>query len=256
MPLVKNIKLYAHLLQSVGQQKRDNQQPRPLTPVQCAQMIYRLIKEEGDTLAKVSERLGLGRSQDESNPYKKRDTTQVTDFLNLLRVSEKSRNLAGWKHEKYPKLPFSVISHLAVLDENDQDTIIQSAYNSDNKKVLGKEDVKRIKSWRRANKDAPIQEGIRKVLDLKPVSTTTHMVVCETRESLKKFITNTPSYREIILGILREHLNGLFYSIDATDVLITISMDEMAYHTFHEQQYKKNISFTDFLNRVLEDKVG
>ena len=51
-------------------------------------------------------------------------------------------------------------------------------------------------------------------------------------------------------------MNGNFYDIDTTDILITISMDKEAYKIFHEQQFKKGVHFTAFLNTFLEDKIA
>ena len=55
---------------------------------------------------------------------------------------------------------------------------------------------------------------------------------------------------------LGDNLNGEFYSIDTTDILITISMDQNAFTVFREQQLEKGVSYSDFLNSFLEDKIG
>jgi len=51
-------------------------------------------------------------------------------------------------------------------------------------------------------------------------------------------------------------MDGKFYEIDTTDILITISMDEVAFKIFHIQQNKKGVHFTEFLNTFLEDKIA
>lgn len=253
--LIKNVKQYVQLLHSVGQQGQGSVR-RPLTPVECAHNIQRLIEEEGDSLLQVTERLGLGKPKDGVGLYKKRNTTQTTDFLNLLKVSEKSRNLAGWGYEGFPKIPFSLVAQLSTLKDDEQDLIIQSVYNADKKRVIGKNNVKKIKQWRKQNKDMSILTGIKEILKLKPVKEVHHLVVCETRDKLQKFINSNTNYSKLLLKILRDNLEGEFYSIDATDILITISMDATAYKAFYEQQYKKDIPFTQFLNGFLEDKIG
>ena len=80
--------------------------------------------------------------------------------------------------------------------------------------------------------------------------------MAEIRKTLREFISSNKDYREKLLDILRKNLEGEFYDIDSTTILITISMDKIAYNTFHEKQYKQNISFTQFLNDFLEDKIG
>ena len=132
--LISDVKLYVQLLKSVGVQGSGPNKIRPLQPVECAQYIKRLIDEEGDTLHQVAERLNLGKPKDQSNLYKKRDTAQVTSFLNLLRLSEKSRQLAGWDSDGYPLIPFSTMSQLVTMAPSEQDMIIQSIFTAKDKK--------------------------------------------------------------------------------------------------------------------------
>ena len=67
--LVMDTKRYALLLNSVARQGT-GQSKRPLTPIECAESIKRLI-EEGDTYEQVAERLGLGKPSDKASMYKK-----------------------------------------------------------------------------------------------------------------------------------------------------------------------------------------
>lgn len=253
--LIKNTPELVKLMQSVGQQGESSGRPRPLTPVECAYGIQRLMDEEGDSLAKVSERLNLGKPKS-ADLYKKRDTAQVISFLNLLKVPEESRNLAGWSTDGFPKIPFSLVSQLASFKPDEQNLILQSVFNTDNKKTMGKEDVKKIRKWRNENTDLSIAVCLEKVLKLKPVETINHIVVCEVGEKLKKFIASNEDHQKKLLEILQNDLDGAFYKIDATDILISISMDATAYEEFDEHQHKKGISFTKFLNDFLEDKIG
>lgn len=253
--LTSDIKLYAKLLQSVGRQGQGLGQSRPLSPVDCAYCIQRLINEEGDTLEQVSERLGLGKSSGTSSIYKKRDTSQIVSFLNLLKVSEKSRSFAGWGYEKYPKISFSIISQLSSLTPTEQDIVIQSIFASNNKKLLGKDDIKQIKKWKRENPNISIKTYVEQFLKLKPTTNITHMVVSEMHGKLKKFVTSNSNYREKLLRILNRNLNGDFFDLHVSDLLVTISMNETAYEIFHDKQYKNGVSFTSFLNGFLEDKI-
>ncbi len=253
--LTRDTKQYAKLLLSVGKQGRRITQKHPLSPLECAQLIKKLMDEEGETLSQISTRLDLGRPKTGTSMYQKRDTTQASIFLRLLNFSEKSRYFAGWGWEGYPKIPFSVMVAMSSLQPDEQDKIIQSAYNDERKRIIIKSDIHKITRWKQENPNLPIEECIEKVLKLKPVTVTTHMIVCETHENLKKFIKSHNDYREQILDILRRHIDGEFYDIDATNILITISMNEAAYKTFHDKQYRQNTSFTQFLNDFLEDKI-
>ena len=256
MRLLQEPKQYAQLLLSVGIQGRTTTQKRPLTPIECAKLINRLVIEEKKSLSQISEMLDLGRPESGTSIYKKRDDTQARLFLKLLKLSEKSRYFAGWGWEGYPKIPFSIMALLSSLELGEQDKIIQSLYDDDKKKSLVKNDINKIIKWKNENPNISIDECITKVLKLKPVVTTNHMIVCETHEKLKRFIKSHDDYREMLLHILQTGLEGEFYSIDATDVLITISVDEVAYKKFHDQQNKKGVSFTQFLNGFLEEKIG
>lgn len=243
-------------MRSVGQQGRGIKQKQPLSPVECGELIKRLMKEENEDKVQVAERLDLGRPKDGTDIYKERDITQLSNFLTLLEVSEKSRDFAGWGWEGHPKIAFSTVCEVASLPHDEQDKVLQSAYKSDTKKSeITKKDVFKIKKCRRENPDLSIDKCIEKILKLKPITVVTHLVVCETYDKLKNFIKSNDNYREKILEILRNNLEGKFHGLDATDLLITISMDETAYKTFHEQQYKQGVPFTEFLNTFLEDKI-
>ena len=84
----------------------------------------------------------------------------------------------------------------------------------------------------------------------------TNLVVCEIQDRLNNFIKSNDDYEKKIIDTLKNNLNGEFYSIDTTDILITISMDQNAFTVFREQQLEKGVSYSDFLNSFLEDKIG
>ena len=246
--LIDDIKAYAQLLNSVGRQKDGSGIKRPLTPVQCAHYIKRLIDENNESHEQVSERLGLGKPKNLSNIYKKRDTSQIVTFLNLLKVSEKSRELAGWGYEKFPKIPFSLIAQLSTMTYDEQDLIIQSTFN-DGKRVLGKEDVKKIRKWRNDNKDLPISDCIKNVLKLKPISNVRHLVVADIHDNLKKFLQG-PDRETRLLAMLQNQIDGEFYHVTVGTAVIAISMDSVAFKTFSDFQYGVGKSYSDLLDKL------
>ena len=154
------------------------------------------------------------------------------------------------------KIPFTSVIELKALSHEEQDIVLQSVFKGDTEKkgLIGKE-MKKIVKFRDENNDLSIQDCIEKVLKLKPVTVITHVVVCETYTKLKNFIKSNPNHKEKLLEILKLNISGEFYEIDTTDILVSISMDEQAYKIFHEQQYKKDVHFTEFLNTFLEDKL-
>lgn len=228
---------------------------RPLTPVECAESIKRLIDEEGDSLEQVAARLNLGKPNLNSGTYAKRDTTLVSWFLNLLRVSPKSQSLVGWGTEDYPKIPFSTVAQLVSFSPEDQDIILQSVF-VDGKKRLGKEDVKMIRKWKNGNPGMPIRECLSNVLKLKPVTVTTHMIVCNIRDNLQKIIESDAKYQETLIDFLKKKIGGEFYAVHAGRNVVAISMDEHAYGAFKESQYGRGVSYTEFLEDLLENDLG
>lgn len=251
-----DVKSYSKLLLSVGQQGLGAGRKRPLSPVQCAEYIKRLIEEEGESLDKIAKRLNLGKPVDSYNMYKKRDTSQITSFLNLLKVSPKSRDLAGWSTDEHPYIPFSTISELHTLIPDQQDIILQTINKSKNKRrALGKEDVKKIKKWLKENPNLSIEECVEKVLQLKPVTVTTYMIVVEINDRLRQFISENVDYEDKLLNILEDGLAGKFYGANAGKLVMAISMDKEAHKIFHEYQYKRGSSYAQFLNKFLETKL-
>jgi len=254
--LTQNIKLYSKLLKSIGRQGRGLSQKQPLSPVHCGELIQRLIDEENEDKYQIAERLDLGRPKDGTDIYKKRDTTQLDTFLSLLEVSNKSREYAGWGWEGLPKIPFSTISELSSFTHDEQDKVLQAALKGEKKSEILKKDVIKLKKWRKEHPELKIEEGIEKILKLKPPTVITHVIVCIMEEKLRNFSQSKPDHKEKILEILRKKIRGKFYEIETTPQLLTISMDEEAYKTFYEQQFKKDVSFTEFVNKLLEEELG
>jgi hypothetical protein len=252
-PLKKNIKLFAKLLQSVGRQGRSTQK-QPLSPLASGQYIKQLMNEEKLDRVQLSGRLGLGRTENLANMYKKTDTTQVGLFLDLLEVSPKSQSLAGWGWEKPPKINFTTICRLSKLPHNEQDVVLRSVYRS-KKKQLRSQDAIKLVTFRNENLDLSIDEVIDKILKLKASQETSYMIVCEAGEKLRNFIKNNNNFEEKLLKILRENMEGTFYEINSSEEIIAILLDSKAYSIFHEEQEVKGNQYTDFLNDFLEDKI-
>tara|TARA_Y100001936_G_scaffold221254_1_gene236095 strand:- start:842 stop:1609 length:768 start_codon:yes stop_codon:yes gene_type:complete len=251
--LKKNVKLFAKLLQSVGRQGRGTQK-QPLSPLATSQYIKQYMDEEKLDKIQVSERLGLGRQENLADMYKKTDSTQVGLFLKLLEVSPKSRDVAGWGWEDPPKINFTTICRLAKLSHDEQDTVLRSVYRSE-KKQLRSQDAIKLVQYRDENPDLPIDEVIDKILKLKASQETSYMIVCEIHEKLKKFIENNNDYEEKLLKILDNSIEGTFYEINASEAVIAILLDQKAFTIFDREQEKNGNPYTEYLNKILEDKI-
>ena len=249
--LTEDIKLYSKLLLSVGTQGRGLTQRRPLVPVECGEYIKRLMEEENEDKVQVSTRLGLGRKENETDIYKKTDTTQVSLFLKLLDVSEKSKYFAGWGYEKAPKIAMTTICRLAPLPHHEQDVVIQSV----RKEGITSQDAIKINTCRRENPDTTIEECLEKILKLKPVTEVHNFVLCTMSPKLKNFVNSDKNYHEKILNILKGVLEGVIYDIAVDGDIITIEMDDIVFDKFQYRQRQKHIPFTEFLNSLLEDRL-
>ena len=57
--ILDDLDLYSDLLSSVGTHDKD----RPLTPIECSDLIVRLKEETGESWEQLSKRLGLGKKR-------------------------------------------------------------------------------------------------------------------------------------------------------------------------------------------------
>jgi len=261
--LLKNIKLYSKLVLSVGQQGRGISKKQELSPVECGECIKRLMDEQKETKLQVAERLDIGRPKKDSSMYKKRDLTTLNMFLDMLYISQKSKYVAGWGWQPKPKIAFSTILQLQSLSHDEQDYVIQTVLDKfkqnkleGKKENLGKSDFKKIVDLRKNNPKLSIEEIIEKVWKLKPKTIIKYIVVCETFDKLNEYTKSNDNSNEKLLSILKNNMNGEFFSLDVNDILITIEMDKTAFELFEESQNKQGVSFTRFLNIFLEDKLG
>ena len=243
---------------SVGQQGRGISKKQELSPVECGECIKRLMDEQKETKLQVAERLDIGRPKKGSSMYKKRDLTTLNMFLDMMSISQKSKYVAGWGWQPKPKIAFSTILELQSLSHDEQDYVIQTVLDKykqnkiDGKKDnLGKNDFKKIVTLRKNDPKLSIEEIIEKVWKLKPKTIIKYIVVCETFDKLNEYTKLHNDSNEKLLSILKNNMNGEFFSLDINDILITIEMDKTAFELFHESQNKQGVSFTRFLNMFL-----
>ena len=148
----------------------------------------------------------------------------------------------------------------------DQDYIIQSIRKQKREyRDSGGESVKPLKSVealkisqeRRANPQVPIDEFIEKTLKIRPIVEIHNFIVCTMGEKLKNFVESNDGYVIKLLEILRNNLDGIFYDLDAENGrTIAIETDPIGLKIFDEQQDKKDVTYSQFLNEFMEDKIG
>lgn len=265
--LIKNPDLFLNLLLSVGKQGRGSTQRQPLSPIDTAKLIQRFKNEENLDNHKVSERLGLGRSRDITKKlYEKTDKTQVEFFLDLLELSPSSREFCAWDWEKgLDRINMTTLYRLKSLSHEEQDAIIQAIRNQKKEylktngksdKPLSSKEALKISQDRRVNPNIPLEEYINKIIGIRPVIEIHNFVVCMMNERLQNFIKSNEDYVEKLLEIFKNNIDGAFYDIDASNGrTITIEMDQIGLKRFNEEEANNGTTYSQFLNKFVEDKI-
>tara|TARA_Y100000590_G_C15742527_1_gene1020792 strand:- start:4253 stop:5062 length:810 start_codon:yes stop_codon:yes gene_type:complete len=265
--LTKNPELFKNLLLSVGKQGRGSTQKQPLSPIEVAKLIKRFKEEENIDSHRVSERLGLGRTRDITKKlYEKTDKTQVEFFLKLLELSPAIREFCAWDWEKgIDRINMTTLFRLNALKHEEQNQIVQAIRNQKRQfeksngeapKPLTSKEALKISQDRRENPQIPIQEYIDKVIGIRPVEEIHNFVVCIMGKKLAKFVETNEDHVDKLLSILRNSLDGIFYDINAENGrTITIEMDPVGLKIFDKQEAENGATYSQFLNKFLEDKI-
>ena len=75
-------------------------------------------------------------------------------------------------------------------------------------------------------------------------------------EKIKNYIKTNSDYSQKILNALKNKIPGKFFQMETTDQLLIIVTDEEAFKIFNEQQTEKDVSFTEFVSKLLEEELG
>jgi len=265
--LIKDPKKFANLLLSVGKQGQGSSRKQPLSPIDTAKYLKRFMEEENLSGAQASERLGLGRARDTTKSlFEDTDKTQVDFFLKLLELSPSSREFCAWGWEKgVNRINMTTLFRLNKLKHEEQDQIIQSIrrqkkeyYESDGEtpRPLKSGEALKISQDRRKNPEVPIQEYIDKVLKIRPVIEIHNFVVCIMDEKLKKYVDTHDDYAIKLNEILKNNMDATFYDVDAENGhTITIEMDEKGLKIFDDQEKNNDLTYSQFLNKFMEEKI-
>ena len=246
--LIDDLHTYADLLLSVGVQGDDLKRERPLTPIEVANLIQRMIKENNEPLYITSKRLGLGRNKT-GDMYKKKDTSQISKFLDLLKLSKRSQKVLGYGRSDSDKIAFSTGAVIAKLsDFDEQDKIIQSSLD----KGIKKEEAGKIVQYRKAHPKATIEECIEKILKIRPVEKVTNVVCCTLEE---KFHNTIESKKDKLVNGLKINLKGEIFKTNIKGKIIMIFMDDRAFDTLERKQKEKNMTFTNYVNFLIGDSM-
>ena len=165
--ILDDLDVYSDLLSSVG----TNDWDRPLTPIECSDLIVRLKEETGESWEQLSKRLGLGKKRKIKTSSAPPDTTQIKLFEKLQNLSRKNAYALGWGGSDDGKVGFTIGCLVAGLpDKNTHDIILGAVLTSqETDKPIIKTDVLDICNRVRKTPEKPAEEIIEDVLKYKPV---------------------------------------------------------------------------------------
>lgn len=256
--LLDDLDLYADLITSVG----TGNENRPLTPIECSDYIKRLQEETGESLEKLSVRLGLGKKRKIKTLDEPPDTTQIKLFLKLQNLSRKSAYMLRFGKSTDDKVGFTIGCLVADLpDKHDQDMILQSVLkHADEPKKITKTDVLKIVERKRGSPETPIGEIIEHVMKIKPVMEVVNMIVFDVKRSVLERLDAAESrgadQGRILTDIMnRKFTNNEISSIRRRNNNIYIIIKDDQFRLIENNWKSSRTSVTDYFNSILEESI-
>lgn len=214
---------YAKLLSSIKPQNM--RLKRPLSPIQTAVLIDRLINEEGQDIAESL--LPIGKKI-------------ISDFLQLKNdLPEECHDAVTWGASDELGVGFSVAHFIATLEKHDEKLLL---FNEASKKTIDAKDIQEIiRHYKK--KDLTLEEVIQKVTDARPQILTTYLVVISISENSKKKLEeiskkSQKTSEESLDELIKKKFNLLeIDSIQMKGNNVAIALKEKEY-----REYKKLIS--------------
>ncbi len=257
--LLDDLDLYSDLLASVGTGDED----RPLTPIECSDYIKQLHEETGESLEKLSTRLGLGKKRKIKTMNEPPDTTQIKLFLKLQNLSRKSAYMLRFGKSSEDKVGFTIgclVSDLS--DKREQDVILQTVLKSmDDEKKITKSDVIKILERKRKSPDTKIEEIIEHVMKIKPVIEKTNMIVLRASPHVLEKLDFLKKQGKIPKDVLTDMANKKFQDNEISSISLK---KNNIYITIKDEQFKKieglwkseKSNVTQYFNRMLTEEIA
>ena len=256
--LIDDLDVYSDLLLSVG----TNDPDRPLTPIECSDLIVRLKEETGDTWEQISKRLQLGKKRKISTSKKEADTTQVRLFEQLQNLSRRSVYKLGFGRVRDGKVGFTIGCLVAALeDKRAHDIIIDFVLDSqEREKPLKKTDVQNICNRVRGSPETPVEEILEHVYEIKPkVEIINKIAVSPYSKNLEKIhqlvkekqITS----RELLTQLIQKRFKNneiKSMSLSKSNV-VWITMDDDEFKKVETEWKSKKLPINTFFNQILEE---
>ena len=233
--ILDDLDLYSDLLSSVGTHDKD----RPLTPIECSDLIVRLKEETGESWEQLSKRLGLGKKRKIKTSSAPPSTAQIKLFEKLQNLSRKNAYALGWGRTGDGKIGFTIGCLVASLPDKDAHDIILDAVlaSQETDKPILKTDVLDICNRVRNSPEKPAEEIIEDVLKYKPVMEHIYKIgITPYTDFLIKF-NQILSEKQISS---KELLTKLLHSVFKNDEIVSIylSKSDTLWLTLEAEKFK------------------
>ena len=242
MKLLDDLDLYADLVSSVGTGTSD----RPLTPIECSDLIIRLSEETRETREQLSKRLGLGKKRKIKTLDAPPDTTQIRLFESLQALSRKNAYMLGFGGSDV-RVPFTIGCLVAALpDKNDHNIILKTVKERlGAEKPIRKTDVITILNRKRKSPDQPIEEIIEHVMNFKPVTELAGYAIGLKLDPL--YLLSRFKNNEISAVQLKKY--------EKDKVIIWITISEENFSEIEQEWKSKRKPVTKFFSEILMEGV-
>lgn len=169
--LIDDLDLYAKLLCSINVPGRN----RPLSPVEVAGLIQRMMKE-GMSVQEVSERVSVSK-----------DT--ISRILSLSKLPPEYRNAVVWGTSTDCGVSFSTAAKVARLDQDDMAILLGAAMAH----KFTKKEIEDVVALRRARRGLDMCGCIEKVKSVRVRTEPKHMyVITVSRDTMSKLEASAP----------------------------------------------------------------
>ncbi|MBT6646233.1 MAG: hypothetical protein HOB51_01760 [Thaumarchaeota archaeon] len=254
--LIDDLELYSDLVASVGTGRHN----RPLTPIECSDLIMRLKNETDESWEELSKRLHLGKKSKITTMDAPRDTTQIRHFAKLQNLSRKNAYALGFGLSNEGAIGFTIGALVADLPEKkDHDLILDAVLQSQNgSRSLKKEDIKKIVQMRKASSDTPLESIIKRIIDFDPEPEESYVMLVQPDPELLDIIhekkdKDDPDAKEFLKNLIDlQFIDKQVNLIKLRNNLILITMDKENFEKTENEWKTKNQNFTNYFNSLLK----
>lgn len=258
--ILNDLDLYSDLVSSVGTYDKD----RPLTPIECSDLIVKLKGETGDSWEALSKRLGLGKKRKTSTSKAPLDTTQIKLFEQLQKLSRKKAYMLGWGKSGDGKVGFTIGCLVASLPDKDAHDIILDAVldSQETDNPIRKTDVVNILNRIRGSPETPVEEIIEHVMHIKPkvehlykIAITPYTNILEKLNQI--ILERQTNSKELLQKLVQNKFkNNEIRSVYLSkNNLLWFTLEEKEFQELEKEWKSKRIPVTSFFNEMIADAI-